>query len=334
MHNNYSNYNINKSFQPTTPLIGHIDYSNKNNLLHNNVHDKVLDENIIEYKIDIDSIDRDITVYPDPFSFVVNFAPIPSSCSYGQRMGGTPTPHILIDFRNVKYIKLQNIILPIHNRVIKNPKYNHNNNNNNNCSNNCSDIDSDSDTKSCSTFNSANKQNKQNKQNNIIDDLAKCHPEQKYIFDPCSNLLEDRFVELIVKELTDNRIYTTGDDNNRIGKFCDCYIPAKPFGLILPDRILNKNFYSGSSYTTLRIYESSCLGNITQLSISFCDSYGEPLKFHGLLTCQELIEMKKKGHPVCQDDLRHPLNRKVQVHLSFIIGVSVANINNMVQYAK
>ena len=267
----------------------------------------MLHENIIEYKIDIDSIDRDITLYPDPFNFVVKFAPIPSIKTNGKIIQGSPNPHILIDFRNVKYIKLETIILPIHNKIIKNPNYDNDNN------------DSDSDNSNSKIgYNSINNNN-----NNKLE----------WIFDTNYSLLEDRFTQLIIKELVDNRIYTTGDDTNRLGKY-GYYIPPKPFGLILCDKILNKYFYSGVAYNTVKTYENIQLGNINQLSISFCDSYGESLKYNGLYTSQDIEERIKRSDPISQDDLRHPLNKKIQVHLTFIIAVCVANINNTIQYYK
>ena len=79
--NMQKNMGINKfpnSHVPNQPIIETIDYTNYNELTHNNVAPDVLDEHIIEYRINIDSLDRDISVYPDPFSFKVKFNP-PSS---------------------------------------------------------------------------------------------------------------------------------------------------------------------------------------------------------------------------------------------------------------
>lgn len=94
---------------PQQTFIDKINYKNPGNLLHNNISDFVLDEQIIEYRVHTDSLDRDILYYNDPFHFKVIFAPSNSA----------PAPHINNTFRNVKYIKLENIVMPIFNKVIE-----------------------------------------------------------------------------------------------------------------------------------------------------------------------------------------------------------------------
>lgn len=270
--------NYDNAFKPNKPLIHQMDYSNKNELLHNNVNDDVLDENIIEYKIDIDSIDRDISKYPDPFTFVVKFAPIPNR-------NNQSNPSILIDFRNVKYVKLAHIILPTHTKIIKNKNDNHDHDHN--------------------------------------DD------DDEYIFDSHSNIFEDRFVQLVIKELTNTntQVYTTADDTTRYTDNDMPYSPPRPFGLITCDKLINRNYFSGTTCNAIKIYEKKQLGNITQLSISFMDSYGIPIKMEG-------IEKNEKNDKLSRNDLRHPLNKKTQVHLVLLIGVVTSAINNTVQYAR
>jgi hypothetical protein len=130
--NNYDNYNFKDNFEENTPIIEKLDYRNKNNLLYNNVGPIVLEESIIEYRIIIDSLDRDIKYYPDPFSFVVNFNPAGPGKMYHEKYGrdcnkivgtefkGTPGPTINRYFRNIKYVKLENIILPQFSKTCKN----------------------------------------------------------------------------------------------------------------------------------------------------------------------------------------------------------------------
>ena len=93
--NNYSN--IPEAFAQNTPFIPKIDYSNQNNFLHNNVGDTLLNENVNEYNIYIDSDDRDKIAYYSPFNFKISF------CVNGD---------IDSDIKNVKYINLNYIILP------------------------------------------------------------------------------------------------------------------------------------------------------------------------------------------------------------------------------
>ena len=97
MQNQVSNFN--SSYQPNTPMIEKIDFKNQNNFLHNNVGDSVFSEYVTEYTIHMDSADRDISLYGNPFKFTVHF-------------NDTTQPNISRRFKNVKYIRLENIILP------------------------------------------------------------------------------------------------------------------------------------------------------------------------------------------------------------------------------
>jgi hypothetical protein len=98
MNNQISNFK--NSYTQNTPLIEKQDYRNQNNILHNNVGNSVLAENVIEYSIHMDSRDRDITLYPNQFKFSVHFN------DYNMQ------PSIDKKFKNIKYIRLENIILP------------------------------------------------------------------------------------------------------------------------------------------------------------------------------------------------------------------------------
>lgn len=287
--------NFNKAYELNNPLIEKIDYSNKNNLLHNNVADTVLDENVVEYRLNIDSLDRDIRYYPDPFSFVVKFNPIAGGIvqtevpidyynkSVGTRIEetrfeGAPMPHINKEFRNVKYIKLENIILPQHGRIIKND-------------------------------------------------------EGKYVSDADCHLISDRFVSLIIKELDCDRVFATSDGTSRIDHCGNCYTPNRSFAIIIPDKLLGTTYYAGTPYYGTKIYKSGFLGNIKQLSIQFADSTGIPLKFNNLYTYDDLQQYEfDNGFPLPLNDIRHPLNKKIQIHLSFIIGVVESQINTNTKF--
>lgn len=97
-----SNNNFQKSFVQPEPFIDKINYQNQNNMLHNNVGDNVMNEDIVEYKLHIDSSDRDIESFKDPFSYIVTLNPTNNSKG----------PTIEKEFKNIKYIKLESIILP------------------------------------------------------------------------------------------------------------------------------------------------------------------------------------------------------------------------------
>jgi hypothetical protein len=135
MNGKWSNFDINRSsngstnnplsentaFHQNKPLINTINHKNNNHLIHNNIDENVMDEHIIEYRINIDTTDRSITAYPDPLHFKVIFNP-PSSRpdKDGIVFNGPPEPHILKEFKNVKYVKLDNIILPSYSKTIDN----------------------------------------------------------------------------------------------------------------------------------------------------------------------------------------------------------------------
>jgi len=285
--------NFNEAYKKNEPIIEKINYTNKNNILHNNIAENVLDEHIVEYRINIDSLDRDIKVNPDPFSFTVRFngasdgiirSEVIRNGEYkieNKFAAGAPRPVINKEFRNIKYIKLDSIILPQFSNIIE-------------------------------TENS------------------------EFRFDPNSYLIDDRFIILGIDELTDcNRNYSTSDNNYHVdytnGKKVN---PPVPFGLIFPDSKLGNIYYTGTPYNAGKIYKSSLLGNIDRLSIKLYDSCGIPLKYNNLFSFNEIIEANKKDEPVCLSDIRHPLNKKIQVHLSFIIGVVESQINTNTKFYR
>ena len=278
--------NFNKAFQPNAPIIESYDYKNYNELLHNNVGESVINEHITEYKINIDSLDRDINVYKNPFSFTVKFNPpststikVPVRADYNDNtctraiklentvMHGPPTPHISKEFKNVKYIRLDNIILPYHTNIVK--------------------------------------------------------KDGKHIFDESDLLIDDRFVILRIRELEDDKgiiIYSTGDDNIRHGKNGDINQYPRPFGIIYPDKIIGKNYYKGYIDFAYKTYKGSELGNINQLTIELYNSCGEQIK---IKNCDDSAPMS---------DIRHPLNKKNQMFLSFTIGVVESQINTNTKF--
>ena len=106
--------NFYNSFKPNETQIYMRNFKNKNDILYNNLEQNILDQQIQEYVIQIDSKDRDTKIYPNPFDMKVSFNPIGDTYdkSTNTIYKGTPKPTIPLDFSNVKYIKLENIILP------------------------------------------------------------------------------------------------------------------------------------------------------------------------------------------------------------------------------
>lgn len=268
--------NFKKTFESPTPLIDKIDYTNSGNLLHNNIGDNILDETVIEYRINIDSIDRDLKSYPDPLNFSVKFAPSSPSYIDNTKFNAPAYPHILKEFKNVKYIKLENIILPRYTKIGKR--------------------------------------------------------KDEYEFDQSSTLLDERFINLVIKEIDCDNTFTTGDDSNRFDKKGRKINPPKPFAIIIPDKVYGSNFFTGTPCYGTKVFKNSLLGNLKNMTIQLYDSCGCLLKYNDLYSYRDLEKAEANYEPIPIFDIRHPLNKKIQVHLSFIIGVVESQINTNTQY--
>jgi len=299
--------NLDESFMENKSVINRPNYENKGNVLHNNIGDSILDEHVVEYKVNIDSIDRDIFYYKDPFKYTVRFDPSGKSKTHNDILlnnkksflkpgekedlektfeehyfDSEPMPHISMNFRNVKYVKLESIILPV--------------------------------------------------SKNIIFD----EEENEYKFDHENKMTDDRFVTLSIDELMNERTFSTFETTNRInpdtGKiiYSNC---KQNFAKILPDKIF-KTYYSGLPYYGNKIYKNSQLGNIDKMTINFIDSFGQPLRYDNLLSYEEILKAKGDNNPVSMSDARHPLNKKIQNNITLLIGVVESQINTNTNYFK
>lgn len=101
--NNISSYNNfeNNNYSIRTPYLNNNEF-NKPNLIYNNISDKISVDILVEYVIMIESIDRDIEKFPNPFKYKIYFNPVAQ----------TKDAYIYKTFENVKYIKLESAILP------------------------------------------------------------------------------------------------------------------------------------------------------------------------------------------------------------------------------
>jgi hypothetical protein len=119
--------NFNQAFNPHKTLIDRIDFKNNGGLLHNNIGDIVYTEKISEALVYIDGEDRAKTNFPNPFNFTVTFGGVGTSTDT-KLVGntfvktiyeGTPKPIIGRKFKNVKYIRLNHVIIPRTNVIAK-----------------------------------------------------------------------------------------------------------------------------------------------------------------------------------------------------------------------
>lgn len=129
--NGFEGTNFNNAFKNQATLIPPRDTKNYGNTIINNIGENIVNEIITEYTLHIDSCDRDINLYPNPYQFTVSIGGAGSSTitqtntnsinNINNKNGfmftsvsysGAPGPRIDTQFRNVKYIKLKYITLP------------------------------------------------------------------------------------------------------------------------------------------------------------------------------------------------------------------------------
>jgi len=288
MNSSMNHTKFSDAYRTSNALIEPVNYSNQNKLLHNNISDNVLDEHVVEYQISIDSIDRDISAYPNPFDFKVKFNPPSGSnlrttslkngvmVNTTEYISGPPKPHINRDFKNVKYIKLENIILPQYSNITE--------------------------------------------------------VGGEYIFDQDNYLVDDRYVSLVIPELSCNNVYCTSDGNERYDITSGFVTPPRQFAHIFPDKLLGNVYYTGTPYNGSKIYKNSSLGNINSLSIQLYNSNGSLLRFNNLYSASEIKASEDTNDPILRTNIRHPLYKGLQVHLSFMIGVVESQINTNTKF--
>ena len=285
---NVSMHNYDKCMTNATPIQKKPDYSYKNNTLVENLSDTLNRETIIEYRLNIDSGDRDISIYPDPFQYIVTFGPVVNSnidsliqrnelktnlrnqntynsrtqkkvqdgsfednellfniendmiINYDNTLKKIFNPYITRDFINVKFIRLDNIVLPRFNALKINYEW-----------------------KYCNKKSPKHISYIKDDYERLIDNNISY---ERYIPDPniTCMLLTDRFIMVSIKEIRNNQNLAT----NLINTNAFTVFPDKPTGLM---------YWRGNPYYAVRIYDDSQLGNITKLSFEFFGSDGKQI---------------------------------------------------------
>jgi len=112
---------------PAEVMLDKVSYQNKRNILHNNLNENLLSESIQDYNITINSDDRTVTAYPNLFKFTTVFGGFTgkSQTQYAKKddyrkitFNGQPGPAINRRFKNVKYVRLNGVILPTTNKLV------------------------------------------------------------------------------------------------------------------------------------------------------------------------------------------------------------------------
>lgn len=75
----FSQFNVKENFTDHKPLLYMLDTKNKHNTLYDNLNEELMKETIEEYRINIDSYNRDISIYPNPFNYKVILGPVVNS---------------------------------------------------------------------------------------------------------------------------------------------------------------------------------------------------------------------------------------------------------------
>lgn len=302
----FGQYNVETAFQQNKVIEKMPDNKYMNNTLYNNLNDNLNKEQIQEFRLNIDSIDRDINLYPDPFDFMVSFGPVVNSgldmtiqrieaknqlkneirkinkkqnptnpikaseadfsddmliidtnpnilINYDNKLKRSFNPYITRSFVNVKFLRLDNVVLPRFNKVIINKNWDY-------CTS-CYGANCDS----CCVNQKTNP--------TISDDYQRVKAEMikndRYIPDDnhLGPLFTDRFVLVGIKEIENNQNLAT----NQINESAFTIFPDKYMGLL---------YWRGSPYYAVKIYKDSLLGNINKLTFNFYDSFGFPIKLN------------------------------------------------------
>jgi hypothetical protein len=107
-------------------LLNEPNYNNPKNLLHNNIKEEVLNTQSFDNRIFIDSKYKDFSKYPNPYNFIVKFngtEPVTKSTSitidnclfsYDNFIKGDTQIVIHKNFKNVRHVIVNNLIMPTH----------------------------------------------------------------------------------------------------------------------------------------------------------------------------------------------------------------------------
>ena len=326
---NFSQYSIQKGFKSNEPIMFMPDTKNKHETLYDNLNENLLKESLKEYRLNIDSIDRNVLLYPDPFNYVVSLGPVTNS-------GINSTVSNKSDIRTDLKTELRN--LSKKNKGIKNTLKSENTDIIGVFDNDIFVFDNPEAIKEYTinlerTFNPyiirdfvnvsyvrldcavipkfrsicINEnwdfcRKKHHKKNFYKDEYDRIKdyiilndryiPNEKDEYNP----LGDRFVQIYIKELQSIRNFGTNP------------ITDKSFLLIF-DKILGALYLKLIPYSATKTYKDSLLGNLTKLSIQFFDSWGKPLTIN-----TECIDYEKN-----------------QILKTKIIDPEKYNVNNLIE---
>ena len=293
--NNFSQFNIIKGFQSNKPIEFMPDNKNKHETLYDNLGENLMKESVREYRLNIDSSDRDITIYPDPFNYVVFLGPVTNSginASVSRTNIKTELKNINKKNRNNKNfdqndkndikdamndkiflfdnpdaikeytINLEKSFNPYIIRDFINVSY---------VKLDCAVVPRYNSIAINRCWDFCRK--KHHKKNFFKDEYDRIKDyiilNDRYIPDDKNeyNPLGDRFIQIYIKELQSIRNFGTNP------------VTDKSFILIY-DKTLGALYLKLIPYSATKTYKDSLLGNLTRLTLEFYNSWGQPLKIN------------------------------------------------------
>jgi hypothetical protein len=329
-YNNYDNTN-----RISVPYLNNNEF-NKPNLIYNNVSDKISVDILVEYVIMIESIDRDIEKFPNPFKYKIYFNPVAQ----------TKDAYIYKTFENVKYIKLETAILPRKYSYLRK--------------------DITSNTTDVSTLINTNWERNDNLTFNtvnytIIDDyiidniryikygVTKPLPELiDKVYELQYNINTSLFTlyefQLINLSLEDEKFLLLNiDEINDVNDMATNTEVSNAFSILFPDYVNGDSFYTNTQGVG-KIYRFSQLGNIKSLNVNILDNEGKDFNTQSykmftdtnIKTNKKCICKVNNNGEIIRDYgcscsyMRHPYYKKFQNTLLFKVGVIENDIDKSI----
>jgi hypothetical protein len=318
------------------------EFAKPTDLLHNNVNEKPMIENLIEYTLVLDSNDRNYAKYPNPFNYRVYFNPV----------AGSKDAYIYRTFENVKYIKLETGVLPRKynfTRTVLDPSAN---TTNITILLNGGSLRASNETFTLTADLSGNYA--------IVEDYTAADVRTitfvSYVAYPgvvdkayefkyntaVSSVVSLTQYSLNTESLEDDKFLLMKiDEFPDVNEMATNQEVARCFSILFPDFVNGDFFYTDTHYVD-KIFRFSSLGNLNSLTISLQNSLGQALKTvvdntfvdtHVQTTNKcTLCSRDANGNVVrdfrcCCNYMRHPFYAKFQNTLMFKVGVVETDID-------
>lgn len=335
INNNNIKYNNNETLSQNYPNWNDL---KKPELYYDNLKDDGKKEIITQNLLSFDSTDRDINIYPNPFNYKIKFNPSTTSSD----------AYILKNYKNIRYLSLEYIILPRRSYILKKDISN-TEDDLSDINNLINDFDNITNNKIYNNFiipeqNSTNNIiiiDKYKKTNNIIvfsklldkyTNMEECWEIEfntdllkiNYYYLSNYKIENDKYLLLNLKEINNNYNYSTNKDIQN------------SFGILLPN-LINGDFFYLDTDLIEKIYKYSDLGNIEQLTINILNSRGITIDINKESIDNNVTTSKKC---ICNSEIRyyncsctyfrHILYHKFQSLVLFKIGYIEPDIDKNV----